>query len=493
MCREWLFPLPVKALRRLALVIRRHRGSASVTEIDDNTLRPPGKNYPQALYSRHPELQARSLKAIDWTRANENIYDKVKHWFDLIGKELANPDILPDNVYNMDETGVLLGHAATVKMLVHRMDTRRHRGTGVKRVLVTAIECVSAAGEVLPPLIIWPSSTHRSVWTSHPTRGWHFACSPKGYTDTHISLSWIKNVFNPLTRARACGKPRLLINDGFATHESADLLEFCFQNNIILCRLPSHTSHKLQPLDVGIFEPLKTAYREQVEQLYRGGAGVIGKQHFTLLYERARNAALTHSNVISAWSKAGLVPFDADRVLITISKPHTDQITAQIVPTQAQLLVSEEMQATPVTSEGFASLRRLIEGESQHASELSQRRMQKALNAAERALTESALLRDRGQELFLQNCEKKLRTSTKSKVVGTARVMSYQDIVDKRSAQETTAIATTRSGATCQISTSNKRALPVTPRKRKWQGELEQAKREIASWDMHSYCHVFEL
>ena len=54
--------------------------------------------------------------------------------------------------------------------------------------------------------------------------------------------------------------------------------------------------------------------------------------------------------------------------------------------------------------------------------------MQKAFNAAERALTESSLLRDRSQELFLQNCEKKLRVSTNSKVVGTVRVMSYRDI-----------------------------------------------------------------
>jgi hypothetical protein len=107
-------------------------------------------------------------------------------------------------------------------------------------------------------------------------------------------------VFDPQTHARACGKPRVLINDGFATHESVELLEFCFHHNIILCRLPSHTSHKLQPLDVGVFGPLKAAYREQVEHLYRSGAGTVGKQHFTLLYSGARQAAFTESNITSA-------------------------------------------------------------------------------------------------------------------------------------------------------------------------------------------------
>jgi hypothetical protein len=31
-----------------------------------------------------------------------------------------------------------------------------------------AIECISADGRFLHPLIIWPAATHRSSWTTHP-------------------------------------------------------------------------------------------------------------------------------------------------------------------------------------------------------------------------------------------------------------------------------------------------------------------------------------
>jgi hypothetical protein len=48
---------------------------------------------------------------------------------------------------------------------------------------------------------------------------------------------------------------------------------------------------------------------------------MIGKQHFTLLYNRARNAAFTPRNIKSGWSKTGLVPFNPDRVLNDIPKP----------------------------------------------------------------------------------------------------------------------------------------------------------------------------
>jgi hypothetical protein len=85
----------------------------------------------------------------------------------------------------------------------------------------------------------------------------------------------------------------VLICDGFGTHETLEILEFCLTNNITLCRLPSHTSHKLQPCDVGPFGPLKTAYRDQVERLNRGGIDTVGKEHFTSLYSPARDRALT--------------------------------------------------------------------------------------------------------------------------------------------------------------------------------------------------------
>ena len=134
----------------------------------------------------------------------------------MIGKELHNPDIMPKNVYNMDETGVMLSMLGSVKVLVSKDDPRDYRGAGVKRTMVTAIECMSADGRCLSPLIIWPASTHRSNWTTFPTPGWHYAFSETGFTDSKISLEWLKRVFDPQTRGQANQKPWVLISDGFS-------------------------------------------------------------------------------------------------------------------------------------------------------------------------------------------------------------------------------------------------------------------------------------
>lgn len=256
------YPVRVKFLRYLAQVIACQRSSRFPIPDADRVVRPPGKNWPQGFYTRHPEVKARRVKVLESRRQGSAIYEKVVQWFTVIGKELYSPVILADNVYNMDETGVLLAEINAVKVLVSRDDLTNNRGAAVKRTMITAVQYISASGRSLLPLIVWPALTHRSTWTVHPTLGWHFGLSKTGYVNSEISLDWIRKVFDPSTRDRANAKPRILINDGFTTHESLELLQFCFENNIILCRLPFHTSHKLQPCDVGVFGPLKTAYRE---------------------------------------------------------------------------------------------------------------------------------------------------------------------------------------------------------------------------------------
>jgi hypothetical protein len=481
------FPLPVKVLRSLAPVIRQRRVRGTSPA---GVVQPPGKNWPQGFYKRNPELVARRVKAMPWNRHDHTIYQKTVDWFSIIGKEFANPTILPENVYNMDETGVLLSVLGSLKVLVGRDDMRNYRGVGSKRTLITAVECIYGDGRCLEPLVIWPAATHRSTWTTHPTPGWHYACSETGYSNSTIALYWIQNVFDPLTKARAGGKPRVLISDGFASHESLEVMTFCFENNITLCRLPSHTSHKLQPCDVAVFGPLKTAYREQVERLFRGGADTIGKQHFTLLYSQAREAAMTPRNIRAGWSKAGLFPLNPDRVLRVLAKPPDEagQSSSQAhAPSQADL--PHMTPKTPTSVSGLNVMRQKLDeilgAIDEHESRLH---IQKIVNAAKQSLTGCALLQEENQALIIQNREKKIRKSTKATKVGTAKIMSYEDIVQAKAKRDEKVVKATsrksrkQKGAAKPVAESHK--------KPSYQVELEVAERQIAGSEYSEYCSV---
>ena len=115
----------------------------------------------------------------------------------MICKVLEDPAITAENVYNMDEIGVMLSILGSVKLHVGKDDMRDYRGARVKRTMVTAIECISVDGRYLDPLVIWLAATHRSNWTTFPTPEWHYGCSESGYTDSKISLEWLTCVFDP--------------------------------------------------------------------------------------------------------------------------------------------------------------------------------------------------------------------------------------------------------------------------------------------------------
>jgi hypothetical protein len=127
------YPIRMKSLRSLAFII------ASRGSVPARPIKPPSKNWSKAFEKRHPELKSRKVKAIDWNRYDSNIYDKVVHWFEVIGKVLQDPAVLPENVYNMDEIGVMLSMLGSVKVLVGKDDRQNCRGAGVKRTMVTAI------------------------------------------------------------------------------------------------------------------------------------------------------------------------------------------------------------------------------------------------------------------------------------------------------------------------------------------------------------------
>ena len=77
------FPIPAKFLRSLALVIVRQRSFVFQAPATNETICPPGKNWAQGFHKRHPVLKAKRVKALDWNRHDNNIFDKVALWFEV--------------------------------------------------------------------------------------------------------------------------------------------------------------------------------------------------------------------------------------------------------------------------------------------------------------------------------------------------------------------------------------------------------------------------
>ena len=72
---------------------------------------------------------------------------------------------------------------------------------------------------------------------------------------------WLRKCFEVATKEKANGKRRLIICDGHDSHISGAFMRYCYDNNIAVFLLLPHSSHLIQPLDVGVFSPLKAAMK----------------------------------------------------------------------------------------------------------------------------------------------------------------------------------------------------------------------------------------
>jgi hypothetical protein len=79
--------------------------------------------------------------------------------------------------------------------------------------------------------------------------------------------------------------------------------------------MPAHSSHLLQPLDVGCFSPLKRAYGRLIEDKMQLSFNYIDKLDFLEAYPQACIAIFSSENIKSGFSATGLIPLNPDQVL----------------------------------------------------------------------------------------------------------------------------------------------------------------------------------
>lgn len=103
-----------------------------------------------------------------------------------------------------------------------------------------------------------------------------------------------------------------------------------------------------------------------------------------------------------------------------------------------------------MTIEVLTSLQNLTKQDAYALDKLSKQRLQrhveKLVSAAKISVTQCALLQDQNGFLLKKNNEAKVRRSTRSIVLGKAKVMSYEDLEEARARREVKDKATTSKG-----------------------------------------------
>lgn len=282
-----------------------------------------GKNWASNFVKRTPELKTRLNRKIDYQRAFNEDPESYRAWFRLVANTIAKYGIQEEDIYNFDETGFLMGQITT-GMVVTRADrvARPRQAQPGSREWTTVIQAVNSQGWAVPPYIIVAGKTHLASWyrDRQLPGNWVIQLSDNGWTTNEIAVKWLQH-FDKHTRGRIKGTKRLLILDGHESHHSMEFDNWCKENNIIPLSMPAHSSHKLQPLDLTCFGPLKHFYGLYVERLMRRYQTHIAKEDFFPGFLEAYTAAMTDRNIRSGFEAAGIVPLNGERVIAALDHP----------------------------------------------------------------------------------------------------------------------------------------------------------------------------
>lgn len=192
----------------------------------------------------------------------------------------------------------------------------------------------------------------------------------------------------------------------------------CFVNNVYLCFLPAHTSHGLQPLDNGVFNASKTAYRKELAKLARlTDSTPVDKINFIRCYAKARKEGMSKKNIQAGRRATGKWPINRTRALTHPEVQEDRKTTPEI-----ELLSSDPM--TPSTS------RQLHRLQKPDANSLK-RTFRKISRAFERKEAE-LVLKDQ-KILALEGTLDRMRPKKNKKIPNpNKRFMSISDILGSR-------------------------------------------------------------
>src|SRR5699024_1323521 len=230
--------------------------------------------------------------------------------------------------------------------------------------------------------------------------------------------------FIPETNGRTSGKYRLLVLDGHGSHLTPEFDKTCSENDIIPICMPPHSSNYCQPLDMGCFSPLKSAYGDLVQTRMQHGYNHVDKLDFLEAYPEARKKAFTINNIKNGFRATGLVPLNPEEVLgrftiqLRTPTPPGSQSTNSDPKTPHNLKQLQKQEAT---------IKRLLREHTRSSSTPIKAALKQLFKGCEMAMNSAIFFAHENKELRASN-EKQIQKKKRSrKQIATEEGLSIQE------------------------------------------------------------------
>ncbi|KAB0790622.1 hypothetical protein PPYR_14936 [Photinus pyralis] len=291
-----LFGLTSKEVQELAFQLANKNGFAHKFNIDKQKA---GQEWLNGFLKRNRDISLRKPEATSAARAQAFNRPQVEKFFNTYDGLLACHKYAPNRIYNVDESGLSTVQrppkilATTGRKQVGCL-TSAERGSNV-----TVVCCFNAAGSYIPPCMIFLRKNMKQELVDEAPTGTPGVAQESGWmtTDSYVKASVEDKV--------------LLIVDGHGSHKGFQVLNYAKENGIDILCLPPHCTHRMQPLDVWFYGPLKTYFNQEISKWLKSHPGrVVTHLQIGSLFNHAYGETATVQNACNGFKNTGLWPLN---------------------------------------------------------------------------------------------------------------------------------------------------------------------------------------
>jgi DDE superfamily endonuclease/helix-turn-helix, Psq domain len=273
-----------------------------------------GRKWLASFLARRSELSIRKPEGTSIQRALGYNISKIKIFEQVLKQQLFCDNnerrIAVENIFNVDETGLTVNHKPKKILAKKGKKSVSVITSAEKGKTITAVCCVSAAGAYCPPLMIFPRARFKDELMDRGPVGVVGVANKSGWINEAVFSQWFDH-FLKWVQPQHRSTPCLLVMDGHSSHtNNLDVILKARANNVSLLVLPSHCTHKIQPLDVAVFKSLKSHYDRAVDTWLRNHPGrAVQESNVAELFADAWGKAATVANAVSGFAKSRIHPF----------------------------------------------------------------------------------------------------------------------------------------------------------------------------------------
>ena len=220
----------------------------------------PGEEWKRGFKKRN-KLSIKKPQSVEIARKKAADPFLVNEFYDLLEEIVQEQTLEGDQIWNLDETSFCQDPGKSkIIGLKGFQATRTTSSPG--RDNTTELFACNSWGQKIIPLIIFKGTYLWNTWLpDDDSIDSAFAPTSKGWMEPSVFEGFFSNVLIP--EICKTGKPQLVIYDGHSTHLDLNVILKAKENKITLLKLPPHSSHILQPLDVSTMKAMKDRWDQK--------------------------------------------------------------------------------------------------------------------------------------------------------------------------------------------------------------------------------------